>query len=341
MTIPGRQPGFSAAAFLAGLAVSFLGLTAAHEAMLRVAGHEPGIVDDEALWCSVRRQVATLGPDDVVLLGASRMQTDLCERTIADCLPGRRILNLAISGGETSLPVFRDIVEHERFAGTMILDETEASLATDGSEQAYVDAYRHTFTLDRLINRGIETWLQKRLVCLAPEESCVAVWPRLAATGRVPPPKPTITSDTRYTRTDFSRIEPAFLDAIRRGKLPAPADPSRLAVLTDRAVTRWLAPLNAYRRRGGRVVFVRLPVSAECWSLENAGQAATTAWCGIMDRLTAPSIPCNASEGGMPEGMSILDSSHLDAADLDRFTRWLCDRLRPWLERPPSEPRAP
>lgn len=341
MNRPRIQTHSHAGAFLGGLMVSFLGLTGSHESLLRSCGHEPAIVDDEALWCAARRQVASLGPDDVVLLGASRMQTDIRESTLAECLPGRRFLNLAVSGGGTSLPVFRDIVAHERFAGTVILDETETTLATNGSQQACVDACRHAFTLDRRINRGIETWLQDRLVCLAPEESCVAVWPRLAATGRVPPPKPTITNAARHTRTRFSRIEAGLLTDIRRRNLPGPADPSRSAGLIDEAVARWLEPIDVYRRRGGRVVFVRLPVSTERWSLENTGAAAATAWRGIMDRLGVPSILCNASESGVAEGLSILDSSHVDAADSDRFTRRLCDRLRPWLERTPPAPPVP
>lgn len=328
MTHAAIQTHSHAGAFLAGLMVSFLGLTSAHEAMLRVCGHEPAIVDDETLWCTVRRQVDTLSSDDVVLLGASRMQTDIDETKLVEAFPGRKFVNLAISGGGTSRPVFRDIVENTNFAGTAVLDETEYTMAGgDGDEQSYVAAYTDTFSFDKLVNRQVDTWLQTWLVSLGPGESCTELWPRILARRQVPPPKPTVTSATRYTRSDYSLVDPELLREIRRKRLPNPSSETDMPRTIDLAVDHWRDLIDAFRARGGRVVFVRLPVSQELWALEDAKGEASGAWRQIMQRLGVPSILCNGAEADSLGDLRILDHSHVDLAETKRFTAWLCQRL--------------
>lgn len=318
----------SLVAFCTGIAVAFVLLTAIHETVLRRAGHVPAVVDDESLWCVARRQVAALGREDVLLLGASRMQTDIDEATLAALLPGRRIVNLAISGGGTSLPVFHDIVENTAFAGIVILDETESTMASDaGIEQGFVDAYTHTFTLDRLVNRDVDTWLQSRLVCLGPGETCTDLWPRLAARGRVPPPKPNVTSFARYTRADYSLIDPALLEEIRSSRLAPPPSTIALHDPADAAVSRWGDLVTAFRERGGRVVFVRLPVSHERWALDDSGAAASQAWSQIMSRLEVPSVLCNGPDAESIRDLRILDHSHINGDHTGRFTTWLVERV--------------
>lgn len=318
----------SAGAFITGLVVAFLALTAGHEFSLRRAGHGPAIVDDEPLWCVARRTVDSLGPRDVLLLGASRMQTDIDPVTMARALPGSRIVNLAISGGGTSLPVLRDIVDTTSFAGMVVIDETEATMAADGNEQVFVDAYRSSFSFDRLLNRQADTWLQERVVCLGPGRSCTEFWPRLAARRRPPSPPPAVTTAHRFTRSDYTLVDPSFLEAIRRTRLVGSAAPEEIPRIVEAAVSRWRDPVERFRSRGGRIVFVRLPVSEERWRLDDAGGAATRSWKAIMDRLDVPSIQCNGADGAVGEPWSILDHSHLQAADTGRFTAWLCERLR-------------
>jgi hypothetical protein len=316
------------AGFCAGMAFSCISLTALHEAVLRRAGHVPAIVDDEALWCVARRQVATLGNDDVLLLGASRMQTDIDEATMTEALSGRRIINLAVSGGGTSLPVLWDIIRNTRFAGLIIVDETEDTMATDFvREQLFVDTFAHTFTLDALVNREIGTWLQSRLVCLGPGEACTAVWPRIAARGKIPRPKPNVTSASRYTRADYSLVDPALLAEIRRGRLRIPWPATEIPRVADAAVMRWSDPIRVFQARGGRVVFVRLPVSRELWEMEDLDAAASLAWQRIMQQLAVPSIICNGDPAASLGELRVMDHSHLDVSDTKRFTAWLCKRL--------------
>jgi hypothetical protein len=318
----------AAFAFIAGLVTAWGVLTALHETILRRAGHVPAIVDDESLWCVARHTVDSLGPRDVLLLGASRMQTDIDEATMARALTGRRIVNLAISGGGTSLPVFRDIVDNTAFAGILVIDETEATMANDGIEQSFVDAYGHSFSFDRLLNRHADTWLQQRVVCLGPGQSCTEFWPRLAARRRPPSPHPTVTSPHRFTRSDYTLVDPLFLEQIRRGRLAGSTAPEDAPRIVAAAVSRWHDPIKRFRGRGGRVIFVRLPVSDERWRLEDADGTATRAWQAIMEQLDVPAIQCNGAETGLQEPWSILDHSHLQTSDTARFTAWLCDRLR-------------
>jgi hypothetical protein len=324
----GLRRASGAGAFGAGLVAAFLVLTAVHESMLRHAGHLPAMVDDEPLWCVERRKVESLGPRDVLLLGASRMQTDIDEATMTRAMPGRRVVNLAISSGGTSLPVFHDIVDNTTFAGTLVIDETERTMASDGIEQSFVDAYRHSFSFDRLLNRQADTWLQQRLVCLGPGESCTEFWPRLIARRRPSPPQPTVTSAHRFTRSDYTLADPVLLEQIRRGRLSGGAMPEETPRTTDAVVSRWLDLVNRFRSRGGQIIFVRLPVSEDRWTIEDAGGTATRTWQAIMKRLEVPSILCNSEDDDLRVAWRILDHSHLQASDTPRFTAWLCHRLQ-------------
>jgi hypothetical protein len=256
------------------------------------------------------------------------MQTDIDRATMCRALPGSRIVNLAISGGGTSLPVFRDIVDTTSFAGTIVIDETEKTMIQDGNEQSFVDAYRHSFSFDRQLNRQFDTWLQQGLACLGPGLSCTEFWPRLVARRRPPSPRPAVTSADRFTRSDYTVVSPAFLEEIRQGRLAGSAAPEEIPRIIATAVSRWRDPVGRFRGRGGRIIFVRLPVSEERWRRDDAGETATRSWKAIMERLDVPSILCNGAKVDVGEPWSILDHSHLQASDTARFTAWLCEHLR-------------
>jgi len=306
--------------------VCLLACTATHEWLVRRAGREQTLVDDEALWATIRMEVPQLSGDDILLLGASRMQTDLNEATLRELLPDRRVLNLAISGKGSSLPVLQDIVGRTSFAGILIIDETVGTLEVGNDQQPFVDFFHREFTFDRRVNRTIETWLQERFVCLGFGQSSIRLWLTLLARGRLPDPIYTVTDARRFTQSFFSRIRPDFLAEIRRDRLAGQVPPTGEGNPVATAVARWKASLDAFQSRGGRTIFVCMPLDAERWALNNSNGLAESQWNQIMATLQVPAINCNASAETFPK-FETPDASHLDAKDTDRFTRELMARL--------------
>ncbi|NJR32481.1 MAG: hypothetical protein HC778_06175 [Chamaesiphon sp. CSU_1_12] len=99
-----------------------------NETLLYAAKHQPSIVDDADLFCSVYKRVPKLGSKDVIFLGASRMQTGIDLTTFTQQYPERKALLLAQSGLGTSYPVFKDIVENTNYKGTIVIDENRKQL---------------------------------------------------------------------------------------------------------------------------------------------------------------------------------------------------------------------
>lgn len=316
-------------AWLLACVTAFLTCTGLHEWGARRAGAVPNIVDDEAMWSVHRSRVDGLGTDDLVLLGASRMQTDLDLTTLAAGFSGRRIVNLAISGKQTSWPVFADIVRTTRFAGLLLIDETENSLVMGDDQQSFVDFYHSDFTFDRRCNRTIETWLQERLTCVGFGQSSTKLILSILARGRIPSIVYTVTDANRFTRSHFDWARPDILASIRRRRLvalPAPEDGASRQRAIDSAVERWKPLVDAFRERGGRVVFVRLPTGGQRWRRDNVDNRAARDWHEIMATLGVPSIHADLdAELGRFESP---DASHLDAGDLAAFTAELLPRLR-------------
>jgi len=319
---PPRRPGV----WLVACAVAFLACTGFHEWVARRSGSVPNLVDDEALWSVNRMRVDRLGKDDVVLLGASRMQTDLDERALGAGLGGRTAINLAISGKQTSWPVFADIVRSTSFAGIVLLDETEDTLATGHDQQPFVDAYHRDFTLDRRCNRDIETWLQERLVCVGFGQSSTKLLLSLLGRGRPPARVYTVTDADRFTRSHFDWARPDLLASIRAGRLaPAPEGAPAPERSVDEAVARWKPLLDAFRSRGGRPVFVRLPTGPERWRRDGADGRAARYWDAVMAALGVPSI--HADRDAELSRFDSPDASHIDARDVEAFTTALLARL--------------
>ena len=310
--------------------VGLLACTATHEWLVRRAGREPMLVDDEALWATIRREVPQLSGNDILLLGASRMQTDLNEATLQEMLPDRRVLNLAISGKGSSFPVLQDIVDRTSFAGILIIDETLPSLEAGNDQQSFVDYSRRDFTFDRRVNRAIETWLQERFVCLGFGQSSIRLLLSLLSRGRLPDAAYTVTDARRFTQSFFSRLRPEFLAEIRRERLAGQVAPTGAGNSVATTVERWKALLESFRSRGGRAIFVCMPVGNERWKLNNSNGLAESQWNQIMGALQVPAINCNTSADAFPS-FDTPDASHLDASDTDRFTRELVARLTPFF----------
>lgn len=66
-----------------------------NETILRAANHQPSLVSDADLFCISYSKLADLEHKDVLLLGASRMQTNFDVDIFQKSFPERKIVQLA------------------------------------------------------------------------------------------------------------------------------------------------------------------------------------------------------------------------------------------------------
>lgn len=301
-----------------------------NETILYAAKHKPSLVSDADLFCNAYSQVEELGQNDVLLLGASRMQTGFDLDVFHQQFPDRKVLLLAQSGRGTSYPVFKDIVENTNFSGIIIIDENEQTLISKvNDQQPFIDHCHASFSLNRKINRDINTWLQSHFIFLNPQSSSLRLWGNLIAKRQLPEPFYTTTVSDRQQLTDYARADARALYTLYQNRLngikqsvkqPFP-NPEQWLKQTD----HWHILVKQFQTRGGRVIFIRMPVSQERWEIERQVTPVDRYWQRFTTKLQVASLHF----ASYPEltSFELPDTSHLHVDDRPIFTRLLLDKL--------------
>ena len=291
------------------LALLIAGL-AAREIVLRTQGHVASVRDSARLWVQARAQVRMDDPNEVVLIGSSRIHLaidlDVFEREF-----GHRAVQLA-AGGSFADPVLKDLAD-SGFAGTVIYSMTPYRFritndGTTGRQANYVRAYQ-----TRHFDAGIEQTLRNLV-----EGSLVSL----------PSPDYIQTLPTRQRRADYQRtdLEEArahrWRNTNRKASLP-PWDAIQQEL--DR-MERWIEQIQS---RGGRVVIIRLPSSGRILDFERTQFPREQYW----DRMAAQTqaIAINFDDEPLLRGFECPEGSHLDFRDAERFTQALARVLRTHL----------
>jgi hypothetical protein len=298
-----------------------------NETLLALANHKPSVVDDANLFCTQYSQVKSLHQEDILLLGASRMQTGIDLAVIHQRFPERRALMLAQSGLGTAYPVFLDIVENTTFNGTVILDETEQTLVSQNYDQEPSIDHCQKFSLDRRLNRHISTALQSHLMFLNPQSSSLRLWGNLLVERKLPEPFYTRTLPDRQQFVDYERAEPTALQALAQSRLTGIKTATNSTSPEEwLAQTRHWQPLvQAFQKRGGTVIFVQLPVSQERWAFEKQLMPPEAYWKRFAASLDVQSL--RFADFKELSSFSLPDTSHLDQKDKTAFTQAFLNNL--------------
>jgi hypothetical protein len=307
----------------------FLGIFI-NEMLLRQARHEPSITSNADLFCDVYSQVRQLGAKDVILLGASRMQTGFDLNVFHKQFPERKSILLAQSGRGTSYPVFADIVNNTDFKGIVIIDETEQTLISPKNDQkGFINHCRNNFSLNRQINHRISSWLESKFVFINPQSNSLRLWGNLLLKSELPEPFYTKTLSSREQLTDYARANIKFLQEIHDNRLKGVKKSNEQPFLTP---TEWLEKtqpwqnlVNKFQARGGRVIFVRMPVSQERWNIERQNTPPEKYWHKFVTKVNAESI--HFADYANLSNFKLPDTSHLDMNDKAAFTRNLISQL--------------
>jgi hypothetical protein len=341
------------------LAVALLttAATVAWEIHARTSGYAPTLNDTPDLWAEQR---ASVKPDSIVLIGTSRMLFDLDLNLLEQGL-GQRPTQLAIVGS-SPFPVLADLAADESFHGTVLLDIVPAMYLAPGGPplEASKKALRryHTWNYAQRWGHRLGMALEQRVAFLKQEDLTLG-----KLLEKIPVPN-------RASAMIGPALPPYFytLDNDRRARM-APEAAVVGSPLQHRVSTGWLSlftmpppptfiPIEqfgkmmgqavemrfqetakhiaALQKRGGKVVFLRLPVSGPLAEREEQLAPRAATWDRLVRESRVPAI--HFQEHTDLSTFQCPEWSHLSAPDSVEFTRRLVPYLQTALNRGTTPP---
>jgi hypothetical protein len=309
------------------------------------------VVDDKTLWSIQRDRVYSEDSEEViVLLGDCRVQLGLVPEVLREGLPGHRVVQLAI---EQSSPMatLRDLAADEAFDGIVLCGANTRLLFPDmwDSQQAYVDHYHERFRLEKRFHRQISTWVQSTFVSVHPELRVDDIVVNLVKEGKLPEPYHIEIEPDRTHRGDYSNVD---IEAHRtyaagqaqwqRTNAPLVSPPKWLQEIGE--IEDWV---QAIQKRGGEVVFVRMPTTGAIYTGDEFIFPKRRYWDAFAAWTSAPCV--HFKDWPQLASFDCPDLSHLDRTDAPAFTvalaQILADQgalptpshdIRAWAQAPPS-----
>ncbi len=304
----------------AGLVLA-VGLVVLHEGFVRTRGFIPSVTDDVQLWSLRRSEVGRDDGGDIVLIGASRIQSDINGDVFAEEFSGRKPKQLGIVGS-SAIPVLEDFAQDQSFKGLIICDVMPIHFFTGidraaGQGTEYV-AYAKSDKPWDLATTRLRVFLESHLALRAPHVS-PSPSTLLGLLGlRSLPRQHTVLDADRYAHVDRRSDEVSLKDIEELARMTEQATP----VGTGR-LDRDLATLDDFVRRiqarGGQVVFTVLPVSGLRREAEERRFPRSVFW----DKFAARTHAVTLHFADQPElsGFLCHDGSHLSSAPATDFTR--------------------
>jgi hypothetical protein len=320
------------------------------ELRVRSVGYGPTLNDTQDLWAQARRRVQ---PESLVIVGDSRAWFDLDLDELERGL-GKRPVQLA-QAGSCAYPVLEDLVKDDRFHGTIICSIVPRMFFAPGgplveNARGAVKRY-HTQTWAQRASHHLALPLEERVAFLKQAELDTAeLLKRLpipnrpdALVGPRLPPYFASLDRERRARMIESCAHPGRLQTrVKEGWPPlfTPPPPptyipkevfaARMGEAVEARFRDTAAAVEKLRTRGGKIVFVRFPVTGELKALEDKA----TPRAGIWDRLLRDTAAPGIYFDDFPELASFdcPEWSHLSAGDSVEFTKRLIPHVRSALQ---------
>ncbi len=342
-------------AVLTATALLTFAATAGWELAARAKGYGPSPDDNADLWAEQRAKVR---PDSLVLVGTSRMlfnaDLDVLEQAL-----GRRPIQLALAGS-SPFPILENLAQDVSFRGTVILDIVPAMFLAPGGppmevSQKALARYRDWTPAQRW-SHAIGKPLDARLAFINQDDLAL---PKLLerielperAAFQAPPKLPpyffAVDGDRRGRMVpEAAVIGSPLQQRVAHGWLPLfspPPPPSfmpadQFMAMMGQAIearfgqtARLIADIRA---RGGKVVFVRMPVQGPLIEREEMLAPLAATWHRLVKENGVPAI--NFTDHAELSAFTLPEWSHLSAPDSIEFTK----RLAPHLQRALNQPDA-
>jgi transposase len=323
---------------------------AAWELYVRSIGYAPTLNDTEDLWAQTRRKVR---PESLVIIGDSRGWFDLDLDELERGL-GKRPVQLALPGS-CAYPVLAELANDERFHGTVLCSFVPRMWFAPGgslvenSEKA-IHRYRNQ-TLSQRTGHHLGMFLEERVAFLKERDLTleallkqlpIANRPGALAPPRTPPYFATVDRERRARMIERCAQPGELQRSITRiwsRNFTPPPPPSYIpkevffANMKKAREARFVNTTNAVeklRARGGKAVFLRLPVSGELKALEDPDTPRAQTWEPLLKMTGAAGI----SFEDFPELSTFTcpEWSHLSAGDSVEFSKRLVPHLRSALQ---------
>src|SRR6184192_4246383 len=320
----------------------------AWEFYCRSIGYGPTLNDNEDLWTITRRRAQ---PESIVIIGDSRGWFDLDLDELQKGL-GKRPVQLAMGGG-CGYPVLADLADDKTFHGTIICSFVPrlffAPPGTPPMERGEKAVRRsHTQTPAQRASQYLAMPLEEHVAFLKQEELTlddllkrlpISNRPGALIPPRVPPYFGTLDRERRARMIEeCARPGSELQKRIQQIWLPLftpPPPPSYIpndlfmAKMKDAIEKRFgdtVAEVQKLRARGGKIVFVRLPVSGGLKAFEDRTTPRGQTWDPLLQGTGAPGIYFE----DFPElaGFNCPEWSHLSAGDSVEFSKRLVPHLR-------------
>jgi hypothetical protein len=329
------------------VAMTLVVATVVWELYCRSLGYGPTLNDTGDLWTEVRRRVE---PESLVIVGDSRALFDSDLDEIEKGL-GRRPIQLA-QPGSTAFPVLSDLINDQSFHGTILCSVVpRIFFAPPGSppmNRAEKSVRRaHTQTLAQRASHDLGIYLEEWFACMKQDDLTLgALLEQLPIPNRsnVPPPRKlppyfaSLTGERRARMIEQCARPGKLQEQVKHGWIPLwtpPPPPSFIPgkvfakKMHDAFETRFAdtkALVEKLRARGGRIVFVRFPMSGELKAVEDRDTPRSSTWDRLLKETNAPGIYFE----DFPELASFTcpEWSHLSAGDSVEFTKRLVPHLR-------------
>ena len=302
-----------------GIAISLIGIS---EIFWRSHGHKPSVVLDKHLWAYHRQSVSN-SPDQVVLIGTSRMRFGFSTETFRHRFPKHRLAMLAVNG-RYPMATLRDLSDNPRFKGTVICDVAMSYFddARFNDQQELVD-HCHATRKHQLFEPVVRAWLQDRFVVLNPNVSVQHIVKEILRYRRLPEPRFVTTRFDGSGHADYAwrRIQEQRREE-ERTKSSFPRKANSFSWKNVAAVRKMVSRIN---ENGGKVVFVRFPSTGEHWSSWDRRFPKREFWDRLKEMTGATTVHFidvpKMTELECPDGV------HLDYRDSPRFTSTLIDEV--------------
>ncbi len=338
-------------AWLVAVLVFGLGLLA-WELYWRDFGAVPGYRNSDGQWAQQRRRIDKGEGDKTVLLGASRVLSDV-QLPVWERLTGERPIQLAMEG-TTPLPMLEDLANDPDFTGRLLVGVAPDVFFSGFEYRGNVLPYYRKQGPSQRSGHGLSMHLlEPYLAFYEPDFALPTVlkrqhWPaRAGVPTRLDVRKLWLTGADRNTRLwDKLTTDPAYRALARSiwatdfgGPLPGMDTPQGKRKAIDAQIKKAADAIATLRARGVPVLFLRPPSSGEYYAFEQKYLPRSETWDLLLERTGAPGI--HFEDYPELQGFDPPEWSHLSAPDADRFTAALVPIIQReyWGDRPVTQPR--
>lgn len=331
-------------AWLLAIAVFALGLLA-WEWHWRDFGAVPGYRNSNGQWAQQRRRIDHGEGSKTVLLGASRVLSDV-QLPAWERLTGERPIQLALEG-TSPVPMLEDLAADPDFNGRVLVGVAPDVFFSGFQYRGEVLPYYR----DETPAQRSGSWLSMQLLepYLAfydPDFALATVlerqaWPtRPDVPSRLKVRKLWLTGADRNTRLwSKTQTDPVYRALLRQtwaedfgGPLPGMDTAEGKRKLIDEQVAKAAAAIAKLRKRGVEVLFVRLPSTGAYYAFEQKYLPRSETWDLLLQRTGTPGI--HFEDHPQLQGYDLPEWSHMAASEADRFTEALVPIIqrRYWCE---------